>query len=276
MRVIESFTSSKTGNEDDNEDTIVSTSHYAAIIDGATRARAIRINGAAPGRLIAQSIGRKLKQLEAGLAGAELIDCISRHVRDELWPLAGHENPSQMFNASVIIHTASSRTVTSVGDCLCRIGDEIHADAKAIDQLLSETRSLFNRLTRLAAPDLGQANDQRQDPGRELILPVLELQPLLANSDNCPGYNYGVINGNAVPDAFINVWPVKAGAEVVLASDGYLLPAATLEDAETALQKRLREDPGMDSIRPFGTKGVNPARPRKGFDDRSYLRFVVE
>lgn len=269
MRIIESFTSAKSGNEDNNEDMIVVNGHYAAVIDGATRDRTMRIEGATPGRLIAQCIGRNLGAFEAGLAGAELIDRINGRVREELWPLAEGLEPSVVFNASVIIYTADTRMVTSVGDCLCRIGDDIHAGTKKIDLLLAEMRSIYNRLMALS-----QTGQPGADPGRDLIIPVLKLQPLLANSDNCPGYNYGVINGTAVPPQFVSTWQVGEGQQVVLASDGYLSPELTLDAAESRLRNRLESDPGMDRIAPYATKGTDPRHPNRSFDDRSYLRLV--
>lgn len=68
----------------------------------------------------------------------------------------------------------------------------------------------------------------------------------------------------------IAVCGVLIGDEVVIATDGYLRPAAALAAAERELAQVLSEDPLLIRLH----HGFRPvARTAVSFDDRAYLRF---
>jgi hypothetical protein len=75
-----------------------------------------------------------------------------------------------------------------------------------------------------------------------------------------------------VPTSYLDVRPVAGGDTVVLASDGYLEPAETLEESEARLRARLSEDPLLIGDPP-ATKALAPGA--LSFDDRTYLRFTT-
>ena len=101
---------------------------------------------------------------------------------------------------------------------------------------------------------------------------MLDAQNALANRADSP-YGYGVVDGSAVPDRFVETLRLPDGAcEVVLATDGYPQPLPTLAASELALEAILRDDPHMIRLH-VSTKGVAPGH--LSFDDRTYARVVV-
>jgi hypothetical protein len=103
---------------------------------------------------------------------------------------------------------------------------------------------------------------------------VQELLRALVGLRNRPDqrYGYGALDGQAVPDLFVEIMPVPDGVrEVVITSDGYPTPAPTLAESERLLAERLARDPLM--LDPPETKGKRPAA--NSFDDRAYLRVAL-
>src|SRR5690606_25939561 len=63
MRVIERFTQGKTGNEARNEDALVTTPHFIAVIDGATPKACPPLEGLSAGRFAALTLARAVETL---------------------------------------------------------------------------------------------------------------------------------------------------------------------------------------------------------------------
>jgi len=103
-----------------------------------------------------------------------------------------------------------------------------------------------------------------------MMLPLLETQHVFRNRDDSP-YGFGAIDGTKVPRRFRERFPVTGASAVVMASDGYVEPAESLEEAERHLARLLREDP-LRLGPPPGTKGCAPGAT--SFDDRAYLRLT--
>ena len=80
-----------------------------------------------------------------------------------------------------------------------------------------------------------------------------------------------MLDGTVIPTRYIEVFALAGVQEVVIASDGYLSAAPTLESAEQALALSLAEDPQRMTTNP-GTKGVKPGA--ESFDDRTYIRLL--
>jgi len=81
---------------------------------------------------------------------------------------------------------------------------------------------------------------------------------------------FGAIDGQDVPQRFIEIIPVKPGEEVVLATDGYPQLLPTLRETEEALAQDLLRDP-LRIGQHKATKAVAPGQT--SFDDRAFLRF---
>jgi hypothetical protein len=117
------------------------------------------------------------------------------------------------------------------------------------------------------------ADLRRSDPSWDMLLPLLELQHHLRNaSDVSNPFAYGLLDGRQVDKSFIQVYSILSQDEVIFASDGYLSPAPTLEEAEGDLAYCLTEDPLLID-KHLGFRPV--ADGMVSFDDRSYVRFTV-
>lgn len=135
--------------------------------------------------------------------------------------------------------------------------------------MLAEARAAY--LHCLLAEGHQAADLAREDPGRALVLPVLQRQSLLANRFEAGPLGFGVLDGRRVPDRFIEVFPLGEDAlEVTMASDGYLSAAERLAQAEQELAASLCVDPLRIGAHP-STKGLAPGAT--SFDDRTYLRL---
>ncbi|MFE9968093.1 hypothetical protein OG894_42735 (plasmid) [Streptomyces sp. NBC_01724] len=137
-----------------------------------------------------------------------------------------------------------------------------------MDDVLAGTRAVYLHCLLAVGQTAEELAAQDPDPGRQIILPVLKQQGLLANQ---PGpFGYGVLDGSRVPEPYIEVIPLDGAHEVVLASDGYLTASPTLDEAERALAASIALDP-LRITNP-GTKAVEP--DRASFDDRAYVRLT--
>ena len=307
MRVIETFLRGKDEDQSRCEDRIVTGSRITAVIDGVTSHGKLRWNGGTSGRfakdvlceyilanedvLVKLPAGECMRRLNSVLA----IKCEEAHPG----PKAIEEYP----RACIILYNSEAGEVWSCGDCHCRIGDEVHCEGKEVDRLLAELRSFVIRseiLRKMAQersqperkkpaqkPDLpdgnllegkmpaqepGQFAGQHvgQDVGREAILPLIKRQLWF---ENTPGpFGYPVLNGLSFAEEMVRVWPVPDGAEVVLTTDGYPEPGASLAESEARLREIIAEDPLCIGVN-AGTKGIMDGM--ESFDDRAYVRVAT-
>lgn len=242
-----------------------------AVFDGATAKTATTIRGMSMGRFITQRLGGFLETANAGLSGAALAQAMTDCIADEITTLeTANGNLQEGPSASVAVYALCSRTITVVGDAQCMVNGCTLTRPKRIDTLLSEVRSVY---TRLLMEQLGEKFQPQDDPGRQVILPVLKLQYLLQNNESFGDYGYGCINGKPVPQRFVEVYEVQPGDEVILCTDGYPEPAATLHAAEKALHADLESDP-LRIFSHASTKGLL-GEQFVSFDDRVYVRFVA-
>ena len=260
-----------------NEDALLATpAGYVAVVDGATPKSSFRLDGKSPGRwakeLLSEAIARFPRGLDMPGAVARLTEAVHDfYVRRglEKWV---EGNPSRRFTASVVIFSLARREVWQVGDCPCRVGTACFPNGKLIDRIAADARCAFNQAFRLGGgtcPDIAA-----DDPGRRFIHPLLEMQAAFQNQP--PGvspYAYAAVDGFPVPLELVNVYPVRPGDEVVLASDGYPLVLPTLSESERYLRRVLEEDPSCLSLFK-STKGKQAGN--RSFDDRAYVRFTLE
>ena len=109
------------------------------------------------------------------------------------------------------------------------------------------------------------------DTGREYIMPLLVGECQFANGDG--EYSYDVLDGFPIHEEHTQVYPVRPGEEVVLASDGYPELFGNLAESEAVIREVKETDP-MCMFRFKGPKGIAPGF--HSFDDRTYLRFILE
>ena len=270
MKVIEQFIKSKTQSESECEDSLFVSEHFAAVIDGVTTKSDLKYTNETSGKACTQLIKKALENLPERSSAHQAVECLTAVVFSMYSNLGIEEQvlnfPAQRASACIVIYSNFKNEIWLVGDCQCRVDGTCYSNAKPIDTLLSEIRSLFIQ-TELKA---GKTTETLQvnDSGREFISPLLERQSLFQNSLEKNEYTYGVIDGFKVPEREIKVIKLSHPTSVILASDGYPLLFDTLAESENYLKKMLINDPLC--IREFkSTKGLKPGNV--SFDDRAFL-----
>ena len=160
------------------------------------------------------------------------------------------------------------RRIVRVGDVAVSINGAFDMGHKRVDTVAAACRAaLLQSMLDDGATicDLQASND----PGREMILPLLRAQAVWRNQPQSE-YGFGSLDGTATPAEMIDVFDVPLEAEVVIATDGYIEPRSTLAFSEQTLANTLAKDP-LRIGPPPGTKGVMLGHG--SFDDRTYLRL---
>lgn len=249
---------------------------FGAVIDGVTDKSGVLYDGKTGGRIAAEVVAQVVSQLDPEVTASDAVAQITTRLRRVQGELGISLNTLTPPSASVLILSGTRREVWRVGDShIGLITNGIHSSYpgdKAIDVATSMARSAFTACLLALGDDpriLGET-----DPGRDFILPLLQMQNALANSNEVSPFTYGVLNGTKVPERHIEVLALpRKGCEVILASDGYLHAAPSLREAEKDLQSSLRKDP-LRIGEARGTKALKPGA--NSFDDRTYLRVHVD
>lgn len=271
FRPVEVYSEGRSADPDACEDAYVIRDDFAAVIDGCTDKAGVPYFGMSSGRFAAQVLAAGIERLPADIAFPDAVVRLSSHLDSAIHralPLGTKlaDRPS----AGVVMYSAARREVWRLGDCHFALDAQMYCGDKAIDEVTSHARAAYLQVL-LAG---GQTFDALagDDPGRALILPLLREQHHLRNAEGSR-YAYGSFDGLTVPSRFIEVFPVPAGTRnLILATDGYLVPAPTLQQAEDHLRQSLTHDPLRVGEFP-STKGVRPGAT--SFDDRTYLRLDI-
>ncbi|MBL8530852.1 MAG: hypothetical protein JNK94_03885, partial [Hyphomonadaceae bacterium] len=269
MQVIESFLQGKSGRLADCEDQLVISDNFVAVIDGATTKLGKRIDGQTPGRVLALTIAEAIPKLAADIDGESAIARLSDEVEQKaIVPHYGHLSTRRFRpSASVLIYSRARRVIWRLGDCHFAINGKRFMGHKRIDDVTADARAAFNQALLLS----GKANERElrsNDRGRLFIEPLLKQQTFFMNQ---PGeFGYGVIDGTPEAVQFLETHEAPAGAEIILASDGYTEAFPSLDEAERVRADIVANDPLL--IRAHkSTKAVMAGHD--SFDDRAYVRF---
>ena len=257
VQLIEMFTASKTGDDTLNEDTLAVTEHMAAVFDGETSKDDPR-REPAPGWLASRACAAAVAELEPGCEPAEIAAVLHDAVR------ALDAGPGAAASGAVL--DAASKRVVRIGDVSVGVAGRFNIGAKPADRVAAAARAAL--AAALAAAGVSPEDLSANDPGRAMVMPLLLAQRVWRNHPDT-AWGFGCIDGTATPPELIDVFYVPDGAEVVIASDGYDDPLATLAQTEASLAESLLRDP-MRVARHPSTKGI--AAGAVSFDDRSYLR----
>ena len=267
MRVVERSVTGKHEEEIRCEDRIFVGGGLVAVIDGATDKTGRQVQTAKglvkSGRFAADVVAVALEDIEAGTEPAKAVSLLTAALDEGIRRSFGVVEPHERPAASVVVYDDVLRAVWRVGDCPFRVDGALYNEPKRIDEVTADFRAAV-----LAA--VGDYSIDR-DPGRAAIEPLLRLQGSFANK--LGEFGYGVIDGQAVPEEYIEVVAVQEDVrELVLASDGYPTLPSTLADAEAELAVLLAEDPHcVGALR--GTKGLTTGL--RSFDDRAWVRVLL-
>jgi glycerophosphoryl diester phosphodiesterase len=271
-RVVESASFAKSGRDEENEDVIVLTPAFAAVIDGATDQSGLRYDGLTGGRFAARSLAVAFADLDPEADLDTAIDFLTAGLAAAVRRAGGDPTAWLCPTASLVCYAGARREIWRVGDCAFRLDGQVDAPITLIDRVASEARATLDRA--LLASGVSLAQICATDPGRDLILPLLRVAGAFQNHPNpdCE-FGRGVLDGKRVPAHFRERFPVGDATELVLTSDGYPQLCATLAASERALSHALAIDPLRISFAHPETKGMTPGA--RSFDDRTYLRLAL-
>jgi hypothetical protein len=261
--VLEHFLTSKSGDEAGGEDRLVITDAFAAVIDGATAKQPVE-RGQSPGALAANAVAEAIAHLDAECDKAAAITALDSAVATVC--SAGTEQPT----AVCAIYSRARRQVWRVGDTGVRINRDAFPARKEVDEVAAAFRSAILRAELLSGAN--EASLAAHDPGRAAIMDLLRRQSAFANRKQAGELCYAVLDGTGRAAEFAETFQVSPGDTVVLSTDGYLSPAATLAEAEDELRESLSNDPLRIGVH-RSTKGMSSGAA--SFDDRAYLRLRV-
>ena len=148
------------------------------------------------------------------------------------------------------------------------IGEKVYCHARELNELLAEKRSQF--LEGEIAKGKTVEELISNDSGKAFIAPDIHKKFYFENRDVPDGY--AMLNGYKLNSRMIVRYPVEAGTEIVLASDGYPVTGKTLEQSEMALASLLQKDPLCFRFNKQ-MKGRGPLEC--SYDDRTYWRGIV-
>ena len=274
LQVEECFLKGKK-NPQTNEDGMIVTPYFAAVIDGATAKSTFTYEGKKTGRLAMELALEAIRNFPKDIDAADAI----RRITERIYDFYVQHNlldelkaePGKRFTANGVIYSYARNEVWQVGDCQCIIDNLYSSNEKEIDAIMADVRAVVNEVALLGGATMKDL--ESHDPGREFIYPFLQKQALL---QNCPiqgqQFSFSVFDGFPIQMEQVKVFPVGDAKEVVLASDGYPHLYSTLYASECYLADILEKDPLC--IRLYkSTKGIQEGNC--SFDDRAYLKIRI-
>jgi hypothetical protein len=272
VQLIESTTVSKTGDVRGNHDGIVVNENYIAVID-AYQARGWRAWDGKPAGIFAKdSIVSEFDALPAGLSATDAVQVLEEQLQVQSARAVESMDDAEVISypmARLLVYSVALGQIWRLGDSPFVVDGELHRSmsqalqeavkkrCEVMDHFLKNVRSdlkdlVNNDYGRSAAMDLIVAEEHRVD-GVEVLSgrPNVDMDMLLSN---------------------IEVFTVEKGQEVILATDGFPHILPTLDESEDWLAAQRARDPLF--IKDFQSlRGASD--DEAGYDDRSYVRFIV-
>ena len=267
FRVIESLCATGKESEAKKEDRLVVTDDFAAVIDGATSSGPIR--GQPGGIVAAEAVERTVKALPADATARDFVDRATAEIAAAIgdWPDETLMRPS----AVAAVWSRRRGEVWRVGDCHVRIDDETYHGGKEIDRIGYEFRCAVLR-ARLRLGLTSLEAEQRVPTMEQPFRPLVLAQHAFLNLDSDDPLAYGGLSGTVVPARFVEVFQAADAREIVLATDGFLTPSATLAEGLAEIARIRESDPLMVDL----VAGSRPFPPgRDYFDDTTYVRIAI-
>jgi hypothetical protein len=256
-----------------NEDGIILTPDFIAVIDGATSKSGFSMDGKSSGRVSMELVLEAISEFPKDINADEAVKAITKkiydfYVKHDLLDNV-HNNPGARLTSNGVIYSVARKEIWQIGDCQAMIGDKHYVNEKEIDDIMSRARAAYDEVALVRGATLDDL--RTKDPGRDFIYPFLQIQGALQNCHN-HAYGFPVMDGFDIDMKQVIIIPVKS-KEFILASDGYPLLFKTLKESEAYLKKVINEDPML--IRLYkSTKGVQ--KGQDSFDDRAYVRIKLK
>lgn len=162
-------------NPESNEDGILVTPFFAAVIDGATAKSDFELNGKKTGRLAMELTLEAIREFPEDIEAREAVERITNKIHAFYVEHHLTENlkthPEMRFTANGVIYSYARNEVWQIGDCQCIIGDLYSSNEKAIDVIMANARAAFNEVALLNGATIQSLMEQ--DAGRDFIAPFL-------------------------------------------------------------------------------------------------------
>lgn len=274
--IVETYSQSKTGKQQDCEDRIHISDHFVAVIDGATAKTNERWDKQTGGQISAEIIDETLHHLPHDCTARQAVDLITEKIRAfyiEKDILEDVETmPERRITSSVVAINLAKEEIWSIGDCQFMLDHSLFSIKKKVDEVTEEVRAFFIQ-SELMTNHMTIDELKERDTGREFIMPLLERQLRFQNNPSAGDYYYAAIDGFAIPLNGIRVEKIPhTVTTVVLASDGYPFLRKSLAESEQALAHLLRRDPLLFQEYK-STKGLVVGNV--SFDDRAYVKVQL-
>jgi len=264
FEILESFCETAKATPAANEDRLVLTDDFAAVIDGATSSGAL--HGVAGGIVAAEAVAEAIRALPAEATAWEFVELATRRLAERIGAL---DPMLARPSAAAVLYSAARREVWRVGDCHFRLDEREHNGDKPLDRLAYGFRCAVLR-AELALGRTTLEREQARPVLEQPFRPLILVQHAYANLAEDDPLAYGALDGRPVPDKFIEIHPIGDISEIVLCSDGFPGAPATLGEGLEALRRLRADDPLL--IRDYLGSRPFPAGSAY-FDDTTYVRL---
>jgi len=281
IKMVERYSAAKTGDESLNEDALVVTPNFLAVIDGSSLAAHERFNNMTGGRFAAQNIAQNIGKLPHDIDAPNAVDFLSRNLRDALDSASaeqGQPRGRSLAAAGMVVYSRHRNEIWGVADCPFAVDGQVHETQLKLAAQRAQLRKYLIHSEIADRKAKGQTESQivadllENDPTPNIIAKgIMANSRTFANNDD-PVFGYGVINGDTVPRNHIRVVQVGQAREIILASDGYPKIFNTLAKTEQYLADVNARDPlcYLENPQPKAVKGG------RYYDDVSYMRFRLK
>ncbi|BAY10093.1 protein phosphatase 2C domain-containing protein [Calothrix sp. NIES-2098] len=268
--VVESLSRSKYGDPKQGDDRLVINQHFVAVLDGATDASGASYDGLSPGRFVAEIGAQAIESLAPDSNATQAIEQLTQAVKEALLKVQSDQIPIFAPCFAIALFSNTRREIWRVGDCQYLLDGKGHNPNSKVDEVTTKLRSLI--VHSYLAQGKTITDLIQNDPSQNFLVSIYKLQAALCNSSAEP-FGYGVINGDRVPEKYIEVIKIPEQVKsVVLASDGYPDLRITLAESEEILSELIAKDPLFYDLY-LGQRGLAPGR--ESFDDRTYVRLEL-
>ncbi len=259
--------------EESCEDICYISDDFIAVIDGVTSKSDFSYQGKTTGKLAAEIIASVLSELPKDSSVGEFTEKVNQKIQWFYEQISfPYSREEQGLQAVCAVYSAYLREIWLIGDCQVCVDGNLSVNPKRSDDILAEMRSLVLNIVKKETP-AEFLLEETQKKARSLIEPWILKSTIFAN-DASTSYGYSVFNGKTIPRSLIKTICLdEKSHEVILTSDGYPNVESDLEKSEAYLRKILKEDKECCDLY-HSTKGLKTGC--KSFDDRVYIRFVVE